>query len=99
MQLRDIGREDAYKYELQYSRRFEDIAIKHGDFLSTTCIYNSMERTVVTPGGLASRQEMCFNIFLAYPASCRAPQASLNALEPACAHVNQIIHPLYRGAP
>jgi Copper type II ascorbate-dependent monooxygenase, C-terminal domain len=84
MQLRDVAREDAYNYELQYQRMFdEEITIRHGDIVSGACMFNSMDRTEVTPGGLASQEEMCLNFILNYPASCGAPHATFNALHPA----------------
>jgi hypothetical protein len=74
MQLRDIGKEDEFNYELQYFRFFdEEIVVKNGDVLVTTCIFDSMNRTEPTPGGLASKDEMCINSFLVYPATCCAP--------------------------
>jgi hypothetical protein len=77
MQLRDIAREDAYNDELQYSRMFdEEVTIRNGDVLTGACMYNSMDRTEVTPGGLASKEEMCINFLLVYPASCRAFRAT-----------------------
>jgi hypothetical protein len=74
MQLREIGREDEFNYELQYFRFFdEEIVVKNGDVLVTTCIFDSMNRTEPTPGGLASKDEMCINNVLVYPATCCAP--------------------------
>lgn len=72
MQLQDLGREDAYNYELQYTRFLEEqVVVKSGDVLVATCIYDSMDRTQPTPGGLGSKQEMCINFLLTYPATCR----------------------------
>jgi hypothetical protein len=77
MQLRDIAREDAYNYELQYSRMFdEEVTIRDGDVLTGACIFNSMDRTEVTPGGLASQEEMCINFLLVYPATCRTSRTT-----------------------
>jgi hypothetical protein len=77
MQLNDVGRENAYNYELQYSRMFDEhITIRCGDVLHGACIYNSMERTEVTPGGVSSQQEMCTSFILVYPASCGTPHTS-----------------------
>lgn len=67
------GREDAYSYELQYSRYFEEeVTIRNGDVVAATCMYNSMDRAEATPGGLASQEEMCINFLLVYPATCCA---------------------------
>jgi hypothetical protein len=77
LQLGDIGREDAYRYEAQYTRRFEkEISIKHGDVLTGNCVFNSMDRTEVTVGGPGSQDEMCINFLLVYPAHCGMLYAS-----------------------
>jgi hypothetical protein len=78
MQVRDIAREDAFNYELQYSRMFdEEVTIRDGDALTGACMFNSMDRTEVTPGGFASQEEMCINFLLVYPATCRMSRATL----------------------
>lgn len=73
MQMGDIGREDAFRYELQYARFLdEEVTVRDGDVLTTTCMYDSMDRTEATPGGFGSQEEMCINFLLAYPADCCA---------------------------
>jgi hypothetical protein len=71
MQVQDIGREDNYNYELQYSRFLDkEVILKDGDMLSAVCMYNSMDRDKPTRGGLASAEEMCVNFLLVYPSEC-----------------------------
>jgi hypothetical protein len=89
MQVNDVGRENAYNYELQYSRMFDEhITITSGDVLNGACMYNSMERTEVTPGGFASQEEMCISFILVYPASCGTPH-------PASIFIPFTMHPVY----
>lgn len=74
MQMGDLGREDSFNYELQYTRFLpEERTVRNGDVLTTTCIFDSMDRTEVTPGGLGSQEEMCVNFLTVYPASCCTP--------------------------
>lgn len=40
-----------------------------GDFLETTCIYNTMEKSNATIGGHAITDEMCVNYLHYYPAT------------------------------
>ena len=71
LQVRDLGREDQFNYELQYTRMFdEQHEVKNGDVVVATCIFDSMDRTEPTRGGLASKEEMCLNSILVYPATC-----------------------------
>lgn len=73
MQVGDLGREENYNYELQYSRFFdEEKTIMHGDMVSSTCVFNTMDNTEPAYGGLSSQEEMCVNFVLVYPASCCA---------------------------
>ena len=71
MQLGDLGRQDAFNYELQSSQfRDEEALVRHGDVVTTTCVYNSMDRAEVTTGGLGSQEEMCANYMFFYPGDC-----------------------------
>lgn len=73
MQIQDVGREDNFNYELQYANIYEEeLVIQEGDVLVTTCIYDSMDKTEATPGGLGSQDEMCVGFLLAYPSNCCA---------------------------
>jgi len=44
-----------------------EIIVQQNDLISTTCIYNSMNRQNTTRGGFASSDEMCFNFVFFYP--------------------------------
>jgi hypothetical protein len=73
----DLGRENAYNYELQRSTFFnETLKLQNNDVLTTTCIYNSMDRNKATKGGLSSQEEMCVIFSFVYPAQCCAPPLS-----------------------
>lgn len=87
MQVGDIGRADDFNYEVQYTNMFEtELTVRDGDVLTTTCIYDSMDRTEPTRGGLASQEEMCINFFMAYPAECCALLLSLHRAHQNKAH-------------
>ena len=44
-----------------------DFDVDPGDTLETHCVYDSTERAGVTPGGVASDEEMCLNFMMYYP--------------------------------
>ena len=74
MQLGDLGREEEFHYELQFTRFFEkEVTVTHGDLLVATCVYDSMDKTEPTPGGLGSQEEMCANYMFFYPGDCGMP--------------------------
>ena len=73
MQIGDLGRQDAFNYEIQTTYfREEEVTVRDGDVITTTCVYDSMDKTEATPGGLGSQEEMCVNFLMVYPAACRA---------------------------
>ena len=47
--------------------------MRNGDVVTTTCVYDSMDKTEATPGGLGSQEEMCVMFLLVYPSDCRTP--------------------------
>ncbi|XP_014367244.2 tyramine beta-hydroxylase [Papilio machaon] len=62
--------------DLHYSTHFQEIRILHrpvkvlpGDFLETTCIYNTKDKSNATIGGHAITDEMCVNYLHYYPAT------------------------------
>jgi len=67
--VKELIREDAFDFNVQ--RRIPTAALKlrNGDFLATTCVYDSTERDVDTLGGIGSYDEMCINYVTYYPAS------------------------------
>lgn len=61
-----IAREDPYSFDNQWFQP-ADITLEAGDTLETRCTYDSSDRTEVTPGGVASTEEMCINFMMYYP--------------------------------
>ncbi|XP_026327382.1 tyramine beta-hydroxylase isoform X2 [Hyposmocoma kahamanoa] len=66
----------ALNSDMHYSTHFQEIRILHrpvrvmpGDFLETTCAYNTENRDNVTVGGHAISDEMCVNYIHYYPAT------------------------------
>ncbi|XP_045498203.1 tyramine beta-hydroxylase [Colias croceus] len=62
--------------DMQYSTHFQEIRILHrpvkvlpGDYLETTCLYNTMDKENATIGGHAITDEMCVNYMHYYPAT------------------------------
>ncbi|NP_001243923.1 tyramine beta hydroxylase precursor [Bombyx mori] len=62
--------------DMHYSTHFQEIRILHrpvkvlpGDFLETTCIYNTEDKLNATIGGHAITDEMCVNYIHYYPAT------------------------------
>ncbi|KAH9627911.1 hypothetical protein HF086_015355 [Spodoptera exigua] len=62
--------------DTHYSTHFQEIRILHrpvkvlpGDYLETTCIYNTEEKENATIGGHAITDEMCVNYIHYYPAT------------------------------
>ncbi|XP_047029740.1 uncharacterized protein LOC124637375 [Helicoverpa zea] len=62
--------------DLHYSTHFQEIRILHrpvnvlpGDYLETTCIYNTEDKDNATVGGHAITDEMCVNYMHYYPAT------------------------------
>ncbi|KNC79120.1 hypothetical protein SARC_08487, partial [Sphaeroforma arctica JP610] len=63
----ELGREMAYWFDNQYYGLYEPTEIRNGDAIQTTCVFNSEERTESTWGGIATREEMCYNNIMYYP--------------------------------
>ncbi|CAH0715379.1 unnamed protein product, partial [Brenthis ino] len=62
--------------DMHYSTHFQEIRILHrpvkilpGDYLETTCIYNTKDKENATIGGHAITDEMCVNYMHYYPAT------------------------------
>ncbi|XP_046966055.1 tyramine beta-hydroxylase [Vanessa cardui] len=62
--------------DLHYSTHFQEIRILHrpvrilpGDYLETTCVYNTKDKEEATIGGHAITDEMCVNYMHYYPAT------------------------------
>ncbi|KAL4718317.1 hypothetical protein ACJJTC_002375, partial [Scirpophaga incertulas] len=62
--------------DMHYSTHFQEIRILHrpvkvlpGDYLMTTCIFNTKDKAEATIGGHAITDEMCVNYMHYYPAS------------------------------
>lgn len=79
-----IGRTDAYDYNLQ--RQYETppgTVLRHGDLVSTTCVFSTDGKTEPVMGGLGSQDEMCIHFLSFYPADaldrtyCIAQDAAL----------------------
>jgi hypothetical protein len=61
-------------YRGHYDFNFQDytlftvpLKLYPGDRIITHCVYDSTGRTVMTPGGLGTRQEMCYTFMSYYP--------------------------------
>lgn len=68
-QIEDIAREDSWDVGLQAEKEVPLLKIRDGDYLATTCIYNSDKREIVTLGGRSSHDEICLG-FLAGEFQC-----------------------------
>lgn len=77
--------------DMHYSTHFQEIRILHqpvrllpGDYLETTCVYNTEDKENATIGGHAITDEMCVNYMHYYPATdlevCKSAVSNL-ALE------------------
>ncbi|CAD7700089.1 unnamed protein product, partial [Ostreobium quekettii] len=64
----ELSRDDAYDFNLQRFSRMAPTPLRDGDFLATTCIFNTMDRVEITSGGLGSYDEMCIGFYYYYPA-------------------------------
>ncbi|CAH8636969.1 unnamed protein product [Heterobilharzia americana] len=66
--LSDLNRDDYYSPHFQQIRQlYEQVQIKPGDSLITSCTYNTSSKNQVTLGGLGIRNEMCINYIFYYP--------------------------------
>lgn len=62
------GCEPRYDFDLQEFKPVDEpYSIFPGSTITTTCIYNTEDRTSVTRGGDETSNEMCIGIFLAFP--------------------------------
>jgi hypothetical protein len=61
-----IAEQDPYMFDNQWFQP-TDITLQGGDELVTRCTYDSTDRDEVTPGGVASSEEMCINFMMYYP--------------------------------
>lgn len=59
LQIEDIGRDDTWRIDDQGTQGVEWVQINDGDFIATTCIFNSEIRNTTTIGGISSQAEMC----------------------------------------
>ena len=68
MQVGELSRDDAWDFDLQKYGQMAPKTLRDGDYLATTCVYDSTERDDYTTGGLGSYDEMCINyLFCGYP--------------------------------
>ncbi|XP_071959951.1 DBH-like monooxygenase protein 1 homolog [Antedon mediterranea] len=68
--LGEISKDSAYDFDLQEVRYLkEPWIVKPEDDLLVECTYNTMDRTNVTYGGLATTEEMCLAFLFYYPKS------------------------------
>lgn len=58
-QVQDVARDDFWHIDYQAEKEIPNVRIKDGDYLATTCIYNSDKKNNVTVGGIAAQEEMC----------------------------------------
>ncbi|GMH41177.1 hypothetical protein BSKO_09087 [Bryopsis sp. KO-2023] len=63
----DVARDDSWSFIGQKYFKIDPVKLYDGDYVATTCLYNTKNRDEVTVGGLGSREEMCFNILAFYP--------------------------------
>ncbi len=58
-----------FEYGYQFSKNLNPVQLLPGDKFITTCEYNTTNDTVPVPGGLPSKDEMCFAWVDYYPAN------------------------------
>ncbi|CAH8671649.1 unnamed protein product [Schistosoma margrebowiei] len=67
-QLPDLNRDNNYSPHFQEIRQLDQqIQIKPGDTLITTCTYDTSQKNQVTFGGIGINNEMCINYIFYYP--------------------------------
>lgn len=71
----------SFEYGYQFSKAFAEVKLLPGDQLITTCEFDTSNDSVPVPGGLASKDEMCFAWVDYYPANklLACTQTSLEA--------------------
>lgn len=57
--MEDIGRDDYWHIDLQGQKDVPFLTIQDGDYIATTCVFNSDHLDTATVGGLSSQEEMC----------------------------------------
>lgn len=65
--IAELGRNDAYDFESQQAVPLNNIQLRDGDLISTTCVYDSTARNSGTVGGHGTDDEMCLNWLTVYP--------------------------------
>ncbi|CAF3360809.1 unnamed protein product [Rotaria socialis] len=59
---------EAYDFNYQYENRLPDrVKLYRGDEFATRCIYNTMNKDVITLGGERTKDEMCLHMATYYP--------------------------------
>ncbi|XP_077997624.1 DBH-like monooxygenase protein 1 homolog [Glandiceps talaboti] len=67
-ELATIFKDDYYDFNYQEINKLTDeIVLKPGDGLITTCVYDSSKRDKITYGGDGTQQEMCLAFLYVYP--------------------------------
>lgn len=89
----------AFEYGYQYSKSLNEVKLLPGDRLITTCQYDTSEDTEPVPGGLASKDEMCFAWVDYYPANAvlactqfnlgQSPKNPLNGTAAVCVEASK----------
>jgi hypothetical protein len=65
-----LGAATNYSYSAtHYVHLDEEVRVRPGDILATTCVYDSSKKTEAVHGGLGSDDEMCIAFLAAHPAS------------------------------
>lgn len=88
----------SFEYGYQYSKNLGEVKLLPGDRLITTCEFDTSKDKEPVPGGLASKEEMCFAWIDYYPANkvlaCtqvdmgQAPGSPLNGTPALCLEAN-----------
>ncbi|CAF5011802.1 unnamed protein product, partial [Rotaria socialis] len=59
---------EAYDFNYQYENRLPNrVKLYRGDEFATRCIYNTMNKDVITLGGERTKDEMCLHMATYYP--------------------------------
>lgn len=67
-ELQAMARDEHYDFNYQETQYFEEPkTLKLGDSLTLECDYGTLDRKVVTPGGLPTTSEMCIAFLFHYP--------------------------------
>lgn len=71
--IEELSRDDAWSFDLQKYGRMTARKLRDGDYIATTCVFDSTDRDGYTTGGISSFDEMCINYFYYYPATATDP--------------------------